>query len=79
MVGLLNVLSRQTHTYLRRPTFTTSKVSNTSFRLPFHSSHTHHEFGIVIKQHEELRRPLRRFFEEMYHEALRCRLMEQGR
>lgn len=47
--------------------------------LFFHRKLLDHELGIIIKQHEELVRPLRRFFEEMYNEALRCRLMEQGR
>ena len=29
----------------------------------------------VIREHKSFNRPLERYFEEMYHEALRCRLM----
>lgn len=34
-----------------------------------------HDLDAVIAQHEQVSRPLRRYFEEMYREAMRCRLM----
>jgi hypothetical protein len=32
----------------------------------------------IIAEHESLSRPLKPYFEDMYKEALRCRLMEHG-
>jgi hypothetical protein len=37
------------------------------------------DFTKVIGEHEEVGRPLRSFFDQMYQEAMRCRLMEQHR
>ena len=32
----------------------------------------------IVKEHESFERPLRRFFEEMYTEAMRCRLLARS-
>lgn len=45
--------------------------------LFFHGKFADHEFATIVGQHEEVSRPLRRYFEAMYQEALRCRLMQR--
>jgi hypothetical protein len=43
--------------------------------LFFHSHLTDSDKSIVIREHTDMERPLARYFEDMYLEACRCRLM----
>jgi len=47
--------------------------------LFYHGKLADHELGRIIKEHEQVGRPLRKYFEQIYEEAMRCRLMERGR
>lgn len=33
------------------------------------------DLACIVEEHESFERPLRRFFDQMYHEAMRCRLL----
>ena len=47
--------------------------------LFFHGKLADHELRIIIEEHEQVDRPLRKYLEQIYAEAMRCRLMERGR